>query len=149
MRNQAPAVYEWVARMWNVKADAGVTELIAEPDEELLRLLVEVSETHLSQLRQNAEAFARGATRYDQSIQDCDYQKVPCSRYRVWCLEKLRAHWEALNGQTQEQLRQDMTSPAASILWDTKNRTPSGYDSEEVAPFNRAINVFGAGVPPR
>jgi glutathione S-transferase len=149
MRNRAPAVYEWVARMWNAKPEAGEPKLIEAIDDLLVDLLVEICETHLAQLRQNAEAFSRGLKRYDQDIQDCHYVRVPTSRYRVWCLEELRRAWADLDDAAVATLRDSLRSPDASILWDDTSFSPSDYDNERRAPFNRAINVFGRGIPPR
>ncbi len=148
MRNRAPAVYEWVARMWNVKPDAKRLKPITTIDQVLANLLVEISKTHLSQLRQNAQAYSKNLTRYDQTIQDCLYVQVPTSRYRVWCLEELQHAWAALDDNTQAKLRQYLSPLEASVLWDGNSIMPSYYDTEKTAPFNRAINVFGRGVPP-
>ena len=145
MRTRAPAVYEWVARMWNAKAAA--PQLVSEIDEGLVALLTETCETNLAQHRQNAEAFGRGDKRFDMTIQDCTYTNVPSSRYRVWCLEKLRAAWDTLAPDVQTKLRAVLTSPSAAILWDATDIAPSNYDAEGKAPFNRAINVYGSGVP--
>ncbi|MFP6655676.1 MAG: glutathione S-transferase C-terminal domain-containing protein [Myxococcota bacterium] len=149
MRNRAPAVYEWVARMWNAKPEAGEPQLIEAIDDLLIDLLGEVSETHLAQLRQNAEAFGRGLKRYDQDIQDCHYVRVPTSRYRVWCLEELRRGWRELDEAARATLQSSLRSPEAAILWDDTSFSPSDYDTERRAPFNRGINVFGRGIPPR
>ncbi len=39
--------------------------------------------------------------------------------------------------------------PAATsdVLWESEPAAESGYDTERQAPFDRAINVFGRGVP--
>ena len=55
MRDRAPAVYEWVARMWNSKESVGGAELIDGLDDPLRQLLAEICDTHIAQLRQNAE----------------------------------------------------------------------------------------------
>lgn len=149
MRSRAPAVYEWVARMWNAKPEAAESVLIEGFDDVLVELLTEICETHLAQLRQNAEAYARNLTRYDQQIQGCGYVQVPASRYRVWCLEELRRGWQGLDEGAREQLRSRLKAPDASILWDDTALSPSNYDPEGLAPFNSAINVFGTGVPPK
>lgn len=149
MRERAPAVFEWVARMWNSKASGGAGDTVEAVDGPLERLLIEICETHLAQLRQNAAAFAAGLAHYDQTIQDCHYSGLPTSRYRVWCLEVLRREWAALGTGAQKALLPFLNSPAAAILWDETEIAPSGYDIEDRAPFNRAINVFGSGVPGR
>lgn len=149
MRERAPAVYEWVARMWNAKPGQEDPQLIDRIDAPLETFLAEICETHLAQLRENARAFGERQTRYTQTIQDCRYKNVPVSRYRVWCLEELRRHWRTLGASAQARLRGILSSPHAQILMDGSEIAPSGYDIEQQAPFNRAINVFGKGVPPK
>jgi glutathione S-transferase len=147
MRSRAPGVYEWVARMWNLRDTGGTRELLATVDAPLAALLVEACETHVVQLRENAAAYGRGLTRYDQEIQGHGYQQVPTSRYRVWCLEELRREWRELDDGARRELRELLPAPQAAVLWDESIPAASGYDSERRAPFNRAINVFGDGVP--
>lgn len=147
MRSRAPGVHEWVARMWNSRASGKAPEILAKIDAPLVELLVEACETHLVQLRENAVAYERGQARYDQEIQGCRYVQVPTSRYRVWCLEELRREWRALDAGDREHLRRLLPEPEASVLWDESSPAESGYDPERRAPFNRAINVFGTGVP--
>jgi glutathione S-transferase len=149
MRTRAPAVYQWVARMWNTRAESNGSWLIDEVDDVLADLLLEISETHLSQLRQNAQAYSSSLTRFDQDIQGCHYVQVPTSRYRVWALEELRRSWTAVGGPAQESLRAHLKSPEAAVLWDDTTFSPSDYDNERQAPFNRGINVYGTGLPPR
>ncbi|MEL6258674.1 MAG: hypothetical protein AAFQ67_06440, partial [Pseudomonadota bacterium] len=149
MRERAPAVYEWVARMWNAKPDPAGAHLIDVVDPPLEALLSEVCETHLSQLRQNAGAYGAGKARYDQTVQNCAYVNVPVSRYRVWCLEELRRAWAQLNAAAQDQLKRRLKSSEAEVFWNQTEIAPSNYDTDRAAPFNRAINVFGRGVPPR
>jgi len=148
MRRRAPGVYEWVARMWNTRATDAAPELISEIDAPLSALLVEACETHLVQLRENAVAYGRGLKRYDQVIQGCRYQQVPSSRYRVWCLEELRREWARTGDDARNALLQHLPEAEASVLWDDSPIAASEYDPERLAPFNRAINVFGKGVPP-
>ena len=149
MRSRAPAVFEWVARMWNARASDAAPKLVEEIDDGLIALLTEACETNLAQHRQNAQACARGDKRFDMTIQDCRYTNVPSSRYRVWCLENLRAAWATLEPEVQTKLRTVLKSPTAEILWDATEIAPSKYDVDNKAPFNRAINVYGKGVPPR
>lgn len=149
MREKASAVYEWVARMWNARPLPTGPDLIEKPDHLLQGLLLEICETHLAQLRQNAEAYSDGRKRFHQTIQDCRYHNVPVSRYRVWCLEELRRHFNGLTEEIQSRLKSVLTSTEAQILWDDTKFKASEYDNERRAPFNRAINVYGTGVPPR
>jgi len=149
MRNQAPAVYEWIARMWNAKATVAKPKLITKIDDVLADMLVEINQTHLSQLGQNAAAYSQNKTRYSQVIQDCHYIQVPTSRYRVWCLEELQKSWAELKNNEQDNLCRQFGSPEAVLLLQQNSYSPSNYNTKQNAPFNRAINVFGSGIPPR
>jgi glutathione S-transferase len=147
MRQRAPRVYTWVARMWEARPQPDEAEILSEVDAPLAELLREVCETHLVQLRENARAYAEGASHFAQEVQGCRYERLPVSRYRVWCLEELRRHWQALDGTTQRVLRAHLPEPGATVLWSHEPVAQSGYDPEHQTPFNRAINVFGTGVP--
>ena len=149
MRNRAPHVYAWVARMWSLSPQSSDPAWITELDGPLEALLVEICDTHLEQLRANAAAYSRGLKRYDQSIQGCTYHSVPTSRYRVWCLETLQQSWADLDSADQQRLKSSLNRPSAAVLWDAHTCKSSDYDVAQDAPFNRAINVFGTGVPPR
>jgi glutathione S-transferase len=157
MRNRAPAVYEWVARMWNAKAEAGEASPIDPFDEVLVELLSEISETHLAQLRQNAGAYGRGLKRYDQDIQDCHYVRVPTSRYRVWRLEELLRAWRKLDDTARATMKNNLRSPEASILWDAppfRHPTTTANDarrstgpSMSSAPAYRRVDRYACSIP--
>ena len=140
-------MYEWVARMWNVKPIGEAAALLESADDVLDSFLAEICETHLAQLRQNAIAWGKGHKRFEQEIQGCSYRKLPVSRYRVWCLEELRREWTALPDAAQDTLRALLGSKEAAILWEDGEFRGSDYDVDQQAPFNRAINVFENGVP--
>ena len=147
MRQHAPRVYAWVARMWEASSDDAAGELIPAMDPPLSALLREACETHLVQLRENAKAHDRGQSHFAQDVQGCGYQGLPVSRYRVWCLEELRRHWRELDESAQASVRAHLAEPDAAILWEAEPIAESDYNTERQAPFNRAINVFGTGVP--
>lgn len=147
MRQRAPRLFSWAARMWEARPHSETDEVLSEVDAPVAALLREVCETHLVQLRENARAHAAGATHFSQDVQGCRYERLPVSRYRVWCLEELRRHWQALDGPTQTGVRRHLPEPDAAVLWESEPATESDYDPERRAPFNRAINVFDTGVP--
>ena len=99
------------------------------------------------QLRDNAQGFVAGASHFESTIQGCHYTELPVSRYRVWCLEELRREWALLDASAQATVRAHLTEDAASLLADAEPIARSDYDTEGDAPFNRAINVYGDGVP--
>ncbi len=146
MRNRAPLVYEWVARMWNARKHVdGV--LLQELPTDAGGLLREVCETHLVQLAANAAAYARGERSFAATIQSCQYSDLPVSRYRVWCLEQLSKHFAALPADIQQQVRELLPYEGAGILW-SGDIPASGFNEDDHLPFGRAINVYGQGTPP-
>lgn len=149
MRTRAPRVYEWVARMWNVGPAAMAGELVGAVDAPLAGFLEEIAATHQAQAAQNAAAYTAKREYYDLTVQGALYRSVPTSRYRVWCLERLRAEWAALPAGAQADLRAVLPDPHAAIVWDETAFRASDYDRAGEAPFNRAINVYEGGVPGR
>ena len=147
MRTRAPVVYAWVARMWNSKASPADPVWLDPIPEDAQPMLQEICETHLVQLAQNAKAFGRQARRFEMEVQGCKYRDLPVSRYRVWCLEKLRERFNALGSDDRERLQRRLAYAAAEIMWSDDEPASSGYDQAGEAPFNRAINVYADGVP--
>lgn len=147
MRNQGPAVFDWLSRVWNARDTAGRSMFLSTVPEDAAPMLREIAETHLVQLRDNAIAFGKGQRHFDMAVQGCAYQHLPVSRYRVYCLEKLRDEYAALSEADQDSVRALLPWPGAGILWQDSIGAESGYDAAGEAPFNKAINVYGDGVP--
>ncbi|MEM1229937.1 MAG: glutathione S-transferase family protein [Pseudomonadota bacterium] len=147
MRDRAPAVLAWVARMWNAGAMDAEGAFPEQVPADLAPLLEEVCQTHLVQLTENARAWGAQAPHFAMLVQGARYERLPVSRYRVYCLEQLRAGYSALSEQGREAVRGLLDDPAAAALWQGEAPAASGYDAEGRAPFNQAINVFDGGVP--
>ena len=142
MRYQAPAVFEWVARMWNAGATAGEAEFVESVPDDTIPMLKEISGTHLVQLRENAAAYARGDKYFEMTVQGCHYRRLPVSQYRVYCLERLREAFRELGADDQATVKSILTQPECQLLWDESLTVRSGYDEAREAPFNKSINVF-------
>ncbi|MEE4193533.1 MAG: glutathione S-transferase family protein [Halieaceae bacterium] len=96
IRQRAPAVLEWVARLWNTRlADCAAEAPQAVPDD-IGPLLEEVGNSYLPYLNANAAAVAAGNKRFDVQVGGVAYRGARYSRYRVWCLAELRRQFEAL-----------------------------------------------------
>jgi len=91
MRERAPAVQEWVGRMWNLRPER-VTALPmpAHIPDDLGPLLAAVAGTYLAYLEANAAAYARGEMLVRYHVQGATYTE-PVKPYRVWCRDRLRA----------------------------------------------------------
>lgn len=142
LADTAPATYEWAARMWNARGSRiGRRPLLSDVPGDLSPLLREIGATHLEALDQNAGAHARGATTHDLAVQGTTYREVPTSRYRVWCLEQLRATFERMPPDAQEEVRTLLERHACwAPLWRAR-RLGSGHDPAGAAPFCRALRM--------
>ena len=146
MRTRAPAVYAWVARMWTIQGK-GSPDFLNEIPDDVRPMLREVCETHLVQLAANAEAFGAGRTSFEMTVQGYHYTNMPVSRYRVWCLEKLREAFAEVGPEDQDKIKALLPHDTARILWVRDIPFHSGYDIDGHLPFGKAINVYGEGTP--
>ncbi len=97
MQQRAPAVFEWVARLWNCKGsrlseDTGFPAPSTLPENwnELLKLLPDYLEySHL-----NARAYSRGEGSFAWTNKG-EVFHVPMVPYRVWCRKELQHHFDA------------------------------------------------------
>lgn len=147
MRNEGPVVFDWLSRVWNTRGGNDSPSFLEKVPDDAMPMLKEVCETHLVQLRYNALAFGAGKTTFDTTVQGCDYRNLPVSRYRVYCLEQLRQRFKALDPDPQQAVQAMLNFEGADILWCDNIGAESNYDEAGEAPFNKAINVYGTGVP--
>ena len=91
MRERAPAVHEWVARMWNLRPERIDAMPMPEriPDD-LGRLFAAIAEVYLPYLDANAAAYAKGDKRVTYDVRGTTITE-PVKPYRVWCRDRLRA----------------------------------------------------------
>jgi glutathione S-transferase len=146
MRTKAPAVYEWVARMWHAQ-DAGEPEFLSTMPEDSAGLLREACECHLGQLAANARAFAADQSRFDMEIQGVTYRSIATSQYRVWCLEELRRRFAELNAEDKSKVQALLPYDHADLLWSDAVPAQSNFNTDGHLPFGKAINVFEGGLP--
>jgi glutathione S-transferase len=98
MRERAPAVYEWVARLWNARHSRTHGDWLPAgtiPDI-WHEILADAGSGYLEYLHANAVAWRSGSTRLDVTLQGVPYRQLPVVQYRVWCRERLQEHFEAL-----------------------------------------------------
>jgi glutathione S-transferase len=144
MLARAPGVYAWLGRVWNARGSRLPASLAAGIPSDWGPILDEIGRAYLPYLCANAEAWKARRNRFPFSIDGVVYEALPASRYRVWCLERLRAHFDGL---------QDGARAKAQALlerhgcWEPLWRVgapASGYDPDGRAPFARGLPVFGA-----
>lgn len=138
MRQRAPAVYAWVARLWNARLDRCGPFLDDEraPDD-WRPLLAEACRAYLPYLQANAVAFGAGRRDFDANIDGVSYRKLPVSQYRVWCLEQLQAAFLDLPPAGRAQVSADLASPSAIIALTTPPDRPSAFDPDGRAPLGQ------------
>ncbi|MFT7287202.1 MAG: glutathione S-transferase [Halieaceae bacterium] len=118
MRQQAPAVLEWLGRLWNsgplVYASGGDVSAGDTREANVLLLegcmpmLKEVGKAYLPYLNANVHAIECGERRFDTDIDGVQYRAARSSNYRVWCLKVLRERFA--------QLEEGAQAAARSIL---------------------------------
>ncbi len=97
MRERAPAVYEWVARMWNAKASNFDQQapLLDFSHAGWDFILTDALQTYLPSLLENFRAWNAGKKKFDYKTAQATYRNLPVVHYRVWCMEELqRLHKE-------------------------------------------------------
>jgi glutathione S-transferase len=146
MRDRSPAVYRWVARVWDARAGRiGSLELLDGLPEDLGPLLRECGETHLEMLAANAEAHGRGQVHHELRVQGVSYRAVPTSAYRVWALEQLRMRFRRLPAAERERAEQLLRAHGCwAPLWRVEQLS-SGHDPDRRAPFTRGTRMVRDG----
>ncbi|MDH3707154.1 MAG: glutathione S-transferase family protein [Acidimicrobiia bacterium] len=148
MAEEAPAVWEWVARSWNARAvRLGDRSLIDEVPDDWDPILRESAATHLEMLDANAQAHAAGADHHDCTVQGVTYRDVPTSAYRVWCLEQLRVRFDELDADAAVTVQSRLERTGAwEPLWRTGGLA-SGHDPDTTAPFCAGTRVYPSERP--
>ena len=106
IREQAPAVLEWVARLWNTRLEECQGGWPQSLPGDLEPLLADIGEAYLPYLNANVRAVAGGHKRFEVEVAGVRYRGARCSRYRVWCLQQVRSHYQALTETDQAACRE-------------------------------------------
>ncbi len=137
MRDRAPAVHAWVARVWAARASRiGAWPLLDAFPADLDPLLVEAGRTHLPMLAANASAFAAGRARHDFTAAGTTYADVPTSRYRVWTLDRIRRALLGLAGDDRAAAEELLARTGCLRPLLAADPPPSGHDPVGRAPFS-------------
>jgi glutathione S-transferase len=127
LRARAPAVHEWVARMWNVRperiANAPLPEVIPA---DLGALLGLVARDYVPYLDANAAAYARLETRVRYAAGGVTFDE-PVKPYRVWCRDRLHSELVALDASERSALERALGARAVARL-----AAPSPRPAEDV-----------------
>jgi glutathione S-transferase len=141
LRQRAPAVLEWVARLWNTRPSDCAGEWLAGIPGDLGALLDEIGSHYLPYLCANVEAVAAGRRRFDVEVGGVAYRGARYSRYRVWCLKELRSHFAALPAAAQARARELLERHGCwERLW-RQAELPLLPGQEEALPFRGSTKM--------
>lgn len=143
MRETAPAVFEWAARVWNARASVTGGELLGQVPDDWGPILDAIGSAYLPYLCANAEAWKAERSHFDVDIEGVPYQQIRTARYRVWCLEELRRHFLELAESDRREVRARLEAHGCwAPLWRTEEPM-SGVDPERTAPFSAGGSMTG------
>jgi glutathione S-transferase len=145
MREMAPAVFEWAARVWNARASVTGGDLLGHVPDDWGPILDSIGSAYLPYLCANAEAWKAGQSHFDVDIEGAPYRRIRIARYRVWCLEELRRHVDELSEPHQLEVRARLEAHGCwEPLWRVEDPA-SGLDPEHEAPFLGSHSMTGVG----
>lgn len=143
IRQSAPAVLEWVARLWNTRLEHCQGSWVQGIPDDLGPLLDEIGSAYLPYLCANVDAVAAGKKRFDTEVGGVLYQGARYSRYRVWCLQELRSHFLALPEEQQAETRAVLeTHGCWEPLW-RQQTLPILPAQEQGLPFRADCKMVG------
>jgi len=135
MRQQAPAVWEWVARLWNCGPVALRGDWLTGVPLDWSPWLDDIGANYLPYLCENAEAVHAGKKRFTTTVGGVTYARARVSAYRAWCLEQVRAHYMTLPADSAERVRQRLQQHGCwEPLW-RLHEISSGVNSTTKPPF--------------
>jgi hypothetical protein len=112
MRERAPGVQEWVARMWNLRPERLAAEpLPARVPEDLGALVRAVVEVYLPYLDANARAWAQGEKVVRYEVRGTSFAE-PVKPYRVWCRDRLGRELAGLDADARAEVRRVLGADA-------------------------------------
>ena len=141
MVDTAPAVYAWVARMWNAAADSesnqrSALDAFSSPDWDAI--FSELGRDYLPYLDANAAAYARGARRFDLRLVSARYPQMPVVRYRVACRQQLLLAYQALPSAAQQQVQARLAAHPGVAAWlSTAAMIDAGLAAEFALPLQQ------------
>jgi glutathione S-transferase len=104
MRTRAPAVHEWVARLWNTRIEDYINcpmpEVISENLRPLFRI---VGQEFLPYMQANEAAIELGHTTFKFDSQGTLFN-LPAQPYRAWRFQRLRTRYQQLPPHTQNEI---------------------------------------------
>jgi len=139
MRNEAPAVYEWVARMWNARAerigDGAWARLDRGVPEGIAPLLKRAGRRYLPALYANAKAVAEGRRHYSVTLDGKEYPRLPAIPFEAWRRTALQCDLAALGSDAQAVVRETLSRVDCLDWLERDGVLPVDYPEGDSLPF--------------
>ena len=125
MRQRAPHVLEWTARLWATTPTRIAQVAMPEraPDD-LSELLAAVTDVYLPYLDANAAAYAAGQKRVRYRVQGVTFEE-PTKPYRVWCRDRLHRRFVALDPVSRSAVERALGASDAAARLDAPSARPA------------------------
>jgi glutathione S-transferase len=149
MRDRAPAVYEWAARVWNAKVSALVDKTLFDSvPSDWTPFIADICNQYLPYLKANAEAFAQGESSFGVSLGGVDY-RLPVNLTRVHCLRQMQQVFEALHEAETEQANAIAAQAGGTLDLLAETPVSSPFDPADTAPFLSAATAWARDFDPK
>lgn len=137
MRQQAPAVYEWLARVWNGWANKSNDEQswVWPEGEGWDYVLGDICRRYLPYLHHNAVAFAAGDKRFDFYAGGLDLPQTVTTHYRVWCRQELQREYARLSDADRQRVNDFLTPYGGVSALLEGGEINAGMDEDLSIPF--------------
>ena len=145
MVDTAPAVWAWVARLWNARgpryASRGLEDFSSSDWDGLFD---DIGAEYLPYLDRNAQAYAAGLRRFDLRLPrhpresgdpETLYPRMPVVRYRVACRSQLLKAFRALPPAERERVQQRLAASGAAQWLASAQDVAAGLDAEFELPL--------------
>lgn len=104
MGSRAPAVHEWVARLWNTHLHEYSTAPFQDHVTDSLKPLMGIVSSEFIPYQQaNEEACNNGKKQFEFNSKGTPF-KLPVQQYRAWRFQRLRTRYQTLDPATQQEL---------------------------------------------
>lgn len=143
MRDTAPNVYLWVARMWAANGQdfqdkkwhyqAGVLPELLKP------FVKDICEAYLPYLLANAQAWQNKQNTCTYTVQGVTYKNTKTYDYRVWCREQLIKHFNALPIAAKKAVEETLKEHGGWQAFSEQQDIKSNLDPENLAPVRKPI----------
>ncbi len=143
MRDTAPNVYLWVARMWAAKGEkyqdkhwhfkSGELPVLLKP------FIKDICQAYLPYLLANAKAWGNNQESCSYTVQGVTYKNTKTYDYRVWCREQLIKHFNNLPKDAKIAVEKTLREYGGWDVFSEAQDIKSKLDPENTAPVRTPI----------